>query len=261
MSIKSKIPAEFSPDLYSRQISKISSLSIFGYNIAGTSTITDLTSIGAVATVTSVVTTKISSGSASDTAAGTGARTVQVTGLDVTGAEISEIATLSGQTGVTLTGSYLAVNDVQVLTAGSGGKNAGIIYVGSGTVTTGVPAVIISGIAVGDNKSLAAKYTVPLGNRLAIQNLNYTVSDIDATLGTEKLTTLTLVTRDAINGGLSSTLGIFPMESGMAEIDFPDDQPLVLGQGIELLARLTGTTAAKAGVVINGTLTNISVVG
>src|SRR5210317_2657610 len=90
----------------------------------------------------SASTTTVSSSNANDTSAGTGARTVQIVGLDGDYNEISETIILNGQTAVTTTNSFLRVNRGVVLTAGSGGVNAGIIYVGTGTVTLGVPANI-----------------------------------------------------------------------------------------------------------------------
>ena len=103
----------------------------------------------------------VSSSSANDTSAGTGARTVTLSGLDSNYAEISETVTLNGQTAVTTTNSYLRINRMIVNTAGTGGQNAGVIYVGTGTVTAGVPANKYATVAVGDNQSLMALWTVP----------------------------------------------------------------------------------------------------
>jgi hypothetical protein len=50
-----------------------------------------------------------------------------------------------------------------VTTAGSGGTSAGSIYVGTGTVTTGVPAVILNRTGSSSNESESAFYTVPDG--------------------------------------------------------------------------------------------------
>jgi hypothetical protein len=88
----------------------------------------------------SATTMTVSSSDVNDTSAGTGARTVLISGLDGSYNEISETITMNGQTPVTTSNSYLRVNRALVLTAGSGGVNAGIIYVGTGTVTSGVPA-------------------------------------------------------------------------------------------------------------------------
>jgi len=107
---------------------------------------------------------KVSSSSANDTSAGTGARTVQLFGLDGDYNEISEVVTLNGQTAVNTTQSYLRINRMIVRSAGSGGANAGIIYAGTGTVTTGVPANIYATInGDGTNQTLMALWTIPAG--------------------------------------------------------------------------------------------------
>ncbi len=98
---------------------------------------------------TAAATMTISSGSANDAAAGTGARTCRVTGIDANYALLTETATMNGQTGVTLANQYMLVNSVEILTAGSGKTNAGIIYCGTGAVTTGVPATVDAYMAAG----------------------------------------------------------------------------------------------------------------
>jgi hypothetical protein len=114
-------------------------------------------------TVASVL--KISSGNNNDDGdpAGTGARTVYIEGVDGDFNVVSETVILNGQTAVNTTNSYLYVNQFYVLTVGSGGKNAGIIYAGTGDVTTGVPAVIYDLIAAGFNNRTTAHYCVPAG--------------------------------------------------------------------------------------------------
>ena len=106
----------------------------------------------------------VSSSSTNDTSAGTGARTVELFGLDGDYNEISEVVTLNGQTAVNTTLSYLRINRMIVRSAGSGGANAGIIYAGTGTVTTGVPANIYATInGDGTNQTLMALWTIPAG--------------------------------------------------------------------------------------------------
>ena len=95
--------------------------------------------------------------------AGTGARTVFIEGLDGDYNVVSETVTLNGQTAVNTTNSYLYVNQFYVVTVGSGGQNAGIIYAGTGTVTSGVPATIYDLIAAGFNQRTTAHYCVPAG--------------------------------------------------------------------------------------------------
>lgn len=105
----------------------------------------------------------VSSGDANDTSAGTGARTVRIEGVNGTGAEHVETVTLNGQTPVNTVLEYSEINSVQVMTVGSGGKNAGAIYVGTGAVTLGVPANIIGHILPGDNNSQIGHYEIPKG--------------------------------------------------------------------------------------------------
>jgi hypothetical protein len=89
---------------------------------------------------------KVSSSSANDTSAGTGARTILVAGLDANYASQSETITLSGQTAVNTVNSYLRITYTELLTTGSGNGQAGTIYIGTGTVTAGVPATIYLGV-------------------------------------------------------------------------------------------------------------------
>jgi len=105
----------------------------------------------------------VSSTSANDTAAGTGARTVVVQGLDANYNEVTETVTLNGQTAVTMSASLLRVNYAYVATAGSGNSAAGDIYIGTGTVTAGVPATTYDIIKFDYNVTTTGSYTVPAG--------------------------------------------------------------------------------------------------
>jgi hypothetical protein len=103
----------------------------------------------------------VSSSSANDTSAGTGARTIYLLGINSTGNEVSETVTLNGQTAVNTTHTYTEIQTVTVMSVGSGGKNAGDIYIGTGTVTAGVPANVYGHILTGENQSLMGHFTVP----------------------------------------------------------------------------------------------------
>lgn len=112
---------------------------------------------------TSAIQMKVSSSSADDTALGTGARTVSVQGLDQNYNEVAETVTLTGQTEVLTTTTFIRVFRAFVITAGSGGSAAGTIYVGTGTVTAGVPATVYAEITLGENQTTMATWTVPAG--------------------------------------------------------------------------------------------------
>lgn len=146
------------------QIPNHQSIQIFGYNPDVDTTEEAVWPDGGTVprpTVASVL--KVSSTSASDTSAGTGARTVFIGGVDGNYNVIGETITLNGQTEVNTTKSYLYVNEFYVLTVGTGGHNIGTINAGTGTVTAGVPAVLYDLIAPTYNNRTTAHYCVPVG--------------------------------------------------------------------------------------------------
>jgi hypothetical protein len=146
------------------QITGHSSVIVFGYNPDVDQTEESVwPDGGTVPHPTTASVLKISSSSASDTSAGTGARTVFIEGVDGNYNVVSETVILSGQTEVNTTKSYLYVNSFYVATVGSGGENAGNINAGTGTVTLGVPAVLYDIIAAGYNNRTTGHYCVPAG--------------------------------------------------------------------------------------------------
>jgi len=106
---------------------------------------------------------KVSSTSSNDNGTGSGARTVLVAGLDADYNEASEIVTLTGQTPVLTTTVFIRVFRAYVVTAGVSNTAAGIIYIGDGVVTAGVPALVYAEIPLGENQTLMAMWTVPAG--------------------------------------------------------------------------------------------------
>lgn len=121
------------------------------------------------------------SSDANDTSAGTGARTVTVTGIDTSFAPFTEVVIMNGQTSVVLaTTNILLFNSMEVTTAGSGGLNAGIIQCGTGANTAGDPAVThahlpissITTVAGAGNKSASFIYGVPAGKTLLCRNIS-----------------------------------------------------------------------------------------
>ena len=146
------------------QIQGHSSVIVFGYNPeVDTSEESVWPDGGTIPHPTSASVLKISSSSANDTSAGTGARTVFIEGLNGDYNVVSETVILSGQTAVNTTKSYLYVNSFYVVSVGSGGENAGNINAGTGTVTAGVPAVLYDIIAAGYNSRTTGHYCVPAG--------------------------------------------------------------------------------------------------
>lgn len=110
------------------------------------------------------VTMTLSSDDATDDEGGTGAITVEVDACAAGYLPILETFTLNGQSGVTVTPDVLRVNRLKVKSAGSGGINAGNIYLGTGAISSGAPANIFAQISVGQGQTLMALYTVPVSN-------------------------------------------------------------------------------------------------
>jgi hypothetical protein len=109
---------------------------------------------------------EILSASASDAAAGTGARTFTLTGLDANFNVISETLTMNGVTPVQTVGSYLRVNMLSIVTAGSGGSNAGDVTL---RVTGAGATQAIARAGFGYAKQCV--FTVPAGMTLLVTDV------------------------------------------------------------------------------------------
>lgn len=105
----------------------------------------------------------VSSTSTSDTSAGVGARQVYIVGINSTGGEVTETVTLDGQTAVSTTHTYTAIQTIQVVSVGSSTYNVGNIFLGTGTVTSGVPANVFGHVLATENQSMMGHFTVPAG--------------------------------------------------------------------------------------------------
>lgn len=146
--------------------------------------------------LSSATTLYISSSSTADDAAGTGARTATVSGLDANWDEVSVTVDLDGQNGVQLgsDSNWIRVFRITVDTAGSGGQNAGVIYVGDeASPSSGVPSNKYATVAVGDNQTLMALWTVPRGYTAYLLQADVTA----ATTQSNKYATVHFVARES----------------------------------------------------------------
>lgn len=89
---------------------------------------------------------------------GTGARTVLVKGLDASYNQAEETVTLNGTSNVATTTAYVRIQEMRVVTAGSGGAAAGNI-----TATAQTDATVSATIIAANNRTLGACRTVPAG--------------------------------------------------------------------------------------------------
>lgn len=113
----------------------------------------------------------IASANANDTAAGTGARTVRITYLDSTGAgPFTETVTLNGTTYVnTVATNICYIEEVRVLTAGSGLVNAGILTIKAATAGGGAT---IGTINASDTQTFWAHHYIPTGKDCKITGIS-----------------------------------------------------------------------------------------
>ncbi len=169
-----------------------------------------------------LTTMTISSGDVNDAAGDTGLRTALVQGLDLNFNPIEEIVSLNGQNGVTLANQYYRVNRIVGLTAGATGSNEGIIYVGEGAVTVGVPATVYECVEIGINISHSGLYTVPFGMSAYLVNGIFTAE-------ANKTTEFQVFVRP--NKFIFIAVGQF----------FVTDAPLVMSRIIPLRKILAGT--------------------
>jgi hypothetical protein len=122
----------------------------------------------------------IASANANDTSAGTGARTVKITYLDSTGAgPYTETVTLNGTTYVnTVATNICFIEQMEVITVGSGATNAGILTLKAATAGGGAT---IGTINAGDGQTFWAHHYVPTGKIANITGIS--VSHNGTTVG------------------------------------------------------------------------------
>lgn len=109
--------------------------------------------------VSDAETITITSDNTADAAAGTGARTLTIIGLDSDWNQISETVTLNGTTGVTTANVFRRAHTMFVRTAGSTGTNVGVLTATHTTTTANVFLSILAGVG----SSNFAVQTVPAG--------------------------------------------------------------------------------------------------
>jgi len=120
-------------------------------------------------------------------------------------------------------------------TAGSGGQNAGVIYAGTGTVTSGVPANKYGTIAVGDNQTLMCFWTVPRGYTAYLYQ-------VDISMNTEvanKYGTVSLVARP--EGGAFNTKDKFALSQDIIHQEFK--HPIKFAEKTDLEVRAIASSS------------------
>lgn len=216
------------------QISWHESVVIFGYNSdVDTAMETVWPYGGLLAFPSTALQLSVSSENANDTANGTGARTVFLSGLDANHNTVSETVSLAGQTAVTTVNSYLHINQCYVATAGSLDSAAGTIYFGTGTVTAGVPATVYDVIQYDYNTRVTGSYTIPAGYTGYVSQGLFSTGQAS---GSGPVTGR-LMTRGTDN--IRRTAAIVTLNNGAADYAF--EYPLAVPEKTTLEAQAIGT--------------------
>lgn len=130
---------------------------------------------------------------AADTAAGTGARTIVLNGLNTDYVEISEVVTMNGLTPVPTVNTFIAINSGAVLTSGSSFGSVGDIQIrdiGGGTVRN-----IIDAIYGTMRQSI---FTVPAGHTLSVIS---TFGCVNRTAAGGQINYITMATGQKLQNG------------------------------------------------------------
>jgi hypothetical protein len=121
-----------------------SSVLLSGYVTGHTSNVRDIWPISATTARINIPESlrimSVSSSNNNDTEGGSGAQVINIGGIDRYQEILSETVKLNGQTEVKTQFEYTNILNIEVVETGSSGANEGVIYVGAGTVTAGVPA-------------------------------------------------------------------------------------------------------------------------
>ena len=211
----------------------------FGFNPDIDDSLETIWAQGGLYTYLSTATTLyISSSSIADDAAGTGARTATVSGLDANYDEVSVTVDLDGQNGVQLgdASNWIRVNRITVNTAGSGDQNAGVLYVGTeASPSSGVPSNKYATVAIGDNQTLMALWTVPRGYSAYLKQTDITVN----TEANNKFGNISVVTRAF--GGVFQIKDKFSIQNASHHQDYAF--PLKFEEKTDIEVRAIGSSS------------------
>lgn len=154
-------------------------------------------------------TVDVFSSSANDTSAGTGARTVRIFGLKTSTSEAyeSEDITLNGAAQVTSSNTWWRINRMYVLTAGSGGENAGALTCRSTTTTANVFAVVSAGY----NQTQIAAWTVPAMHTAWLKRVRISMGRANGAAGSALVTI-----RSRELGGVYRSIRVFTITDSMS---------------------------------------------
>lgn len=156
----------------------------FGRNPSTAATIEPISLDAIYRTPIALTSLELVSDDANDTAAGTGAQSVKVTGLSTDYEEVSEIVAMNGITAVALANQYYRVYDLEVVDSGTYADIANGSHIGNITLQeTGGGAVWASISEVSDfpkSKSQIGMFSIPAGKKAYIYAVSWSVENSTA---------------------------------------------------------------------------------
>jgi len=189
---------------------------------------------------------KISSTSGNDAVAQSGALTVNVIGVDENGVAATEAVILTGQTAVTTTTLFKAVEKIQVTSAGATGSNEGVIWAGTGTVTAGVPATKYNSVEIGTNVSALCLIVVPAEREFLASQLSIFSGD------TSKLLNFQFYQYSAATGLWYEAFDVHGKQSDLV-LPVSGHPPLVAGDAVMLRVNVDTSTAIITASIVGYT--------
>lgn len=228
-------------------MSFLSNVTLLGASAAVTTGYSTIWGLGTTAYVqlTAGVAMEVVSNSANDTAAGTGARTVKVSGVTGDYVPFVETITLNGATPVPLVNtSAIAINSMEVMTAGSGGTNAGRI---DGRTVSG--SAIKSTIRASDVPGMSHDFifTVPAGRYAKLKRVAAYIAGPTAGFMSVVIRSYTAAGAYKTNGVMSASFDLAGF-NGTLFMDYSDgiyfpEKTLIMAMGAMSAGSATLTSA------------------
>lgn len=175
------------------------------------------------------------SSDAADASAGTGARTILLRGVDAAFAIISEAVTLNGTTPVNTILEFAFVNRITVTSAGSGGKNAGLL-------TFEIGGDVTNAVAIGKNLSSTCLEMMPAAE---IPGTLPHLASFTMFVGKQQnaLVTMSIYSRVSTLGDIELETFNIPFSSNGAPIQVELTVPQAIGPGDTLGVRVIESSA------------------
>jgi len=172
--------------------------------------------------------------SANDTAAGSGATSVMVYGVNSDYNRITEVVTMNGLGNAPTKNAYLHIHLMQVNAAGADGTNVGDI-----TATAQTDATVTCDIDAGEGQSASSIYLVPAGYTAYVMRLRARMNNSTANSSAE-VGVFTIPFGKALQ--MKTTIGINNTGSSYVELDYTGSAPYIVTEKSWIKLRCTNVT-------------------